>query len=153
MAVHPLHYAAIANFQQQDNELQQRFQHNQQQHPQQQFENHQLICCRPEPAAPWRIAIPSNMLDNLVHWFHLVTSHAGMSRLTDTISAHFHHPRLHEAVERIVRSCRHCQQHKNQGRGHGHLPPREALAAPWHEADIDLIGPWHIEINGQELIF
>jgi hypothetical protein len=39
------------------------------------------------------------------------------------------------------------------GPGYGQLPPREALLAPWDEVAVDLIGPWKITINGQELIF
>lgn len=151
--VYPLHYDTIANFQQQDQELQQARNRQPQRYIMQQFEQQQLVCYRPEATAPWRIAIPTNMLEALVSWYHRVSSHTGMHRLYDTISTHFYHPRLQDAINRHVRTCRACQQYKNQGRGYGELPPREALAAPWYEVAVDLVGPWSIHVQGQELVF
>lgn len=29
-----------------------------------------------------------------------------------------------------------------KGKDHSHLPPREAIVAPWHEIAVNLIGPW-----------
>jgi hypothetical protein len=36
---------------------------------------------------------------------------------------------------------------------YGELPERDAQLLPWNEVAIDLIGPWKISINGQELEF
>jgi hypothetical protein len=33
------------------------------------------------------------------------------------------------------------------------LPPREAPLVPWDEVAVDFIGPWKIEIQGQEIEF
>ena len=53
----------------------------------------------------------------------------------------------------MVQTCATCQQYKLLGPGYGKLPPREAPLAPWDEVAVDLIGPWKIQVNGQELIF
>ena len=76
-----------------------------------------------------------------------------MTRLWSTISTHFYHPRLRQYVDTIVRECIICQKYKLAGPGYGQLPPREAPLAPWDEVAVDLIGPWKIEIHGQELVF
>ena len=46
-----------------------------------------------------------------------------------------------------------CRMIKNQGRQYGHLAPREVNIAPWYTVSVDLIGPWIILVNGQELEF
>ena len=45
------------------------------------------------------------------------------------------------------------QKAKLPGPGYGHLPPCNALSTPWLEVAIDLIGPWFIQVNSQELVF
>ncbi len=39
------------------------------------------------------------------------------------------------------------------GPGYGTLPPREAPLVPWEEVAVNLIGPWKIKVNRQELVF
>jgi len=56
-------------------------------------------------------------------------------------------------VNSVVQECSTCQHYKVTGPGYGQLPPREASLAPWDEVAVDLIGPWTITVNGQELIF
>jgi hypothetical protein len=76
-----------------------------------------------------------------------------MTQLHLTILTHFYHPRLREVVDDVVTTCSICQRYKLAGPGYGQLPPREAPLVPWEEVTVDLIGPWQITINGQELIF
>jgi hypothetical protein len=40
--------------------------------------------------------------------------------------------------------CKDCQKHKLAGRGR---------TAPWEEVAIDLIGPWKVKVNGQQVEF
>ena len=49
--------------------------------------------------------------------------------------------------------CKQCQRHKLPGKGYGLLPERELSIAPWEEVAIDLIGPWHLKVNGKEIEF
>jgi hypothetical protein len=93
------------------------------------------------------------MLDKFILWYHEVLSHVGTSRLEDSIKVHFYHPRLRERIAVIVGTCEACQKYKLPGRGVGELPPREAEVAPWNTVAVDLIGPWKIQIPGQELVF
>jgi hypothetical protein len=42
-------------------------------------------------------------------------------------------------------------KHKLAGLGYGLLPKQEVQIAPWEEAAIDLIGPWKVKVNGQQV--
>ena len=102
---------------------------------------------------PWRIAIPETLLDSIISWYHQILSHIGMTRLYKTISVHFYHKTLKSKIEAFIQSCDVCQRAKLPGIGYGHLPPRDALIAPWYEVAIDLIGPWQVTIGSQILSF
>jgi hypothetical protein len=115
--------------------------------------NVQLICYQPIPNEAWKIAVPTNMLDDLINWYHTTLNHIGMTRLYETIATHFHHPRLKARVEQRVTNCDACQRNKAIGPGYGELPERDAQLLPWNEVAVDLIGPWKISIDGQELEF
>jgi transposase InsO family protein len=91
-----------------------------------------------------RVVIPDSMLDNLIHFYHMVTVHAGTTRTHDTIRENFTHSKLRSRVRQIIERCDSCQRAKLPGRGYGHHPPREATVAPWQEVAVDLIGPWTI---------
>ncbi len=49
--------------------------------------------------------------------------------------------------------CKDCQKHKLAGRGYGLLPKQEVQIAPWEEVTINLIGPWKVKVNGQQVEF
>jgi hypothetical protein len=112
-----------------------------------------IVCYIPGPDQPFKICIPDAMLNDVIRFYHLALNHIGITRLRDTIALHFYHPRLQENVENIVRPCDACQRYKLPGRGHGHLAARIADVAPWQEVAVDLIGPWTINLHGQELKF
>ena len=80
-------------------------------------------------------------------------SHIGITRLYNTIATHLYHPALKERIECFVLTCEICQKAKLPSPGYGHLPPRNALSTPWLEVAVDLIGPWSIKVNSQELVF
>ena len=46
-----------------------------------------------------------------------------------------------------------CQRTKLPAMGYRHLPPCEALVAPWFEVATDLIGPWQVTIGTHILLF
>ena len=76
-----------------------------------------------------------------------------MTRLYNTISIHFYHQSLKNRIETYIQSCNPCQQTKLPGIGYGHLPPRDALIAPWFKVAVDLIGPWKFTIGPREFSF
>jgi len=122
--------------------------------PTQLIDGCQLVCCITSPNQPWRIALPTSMLKDVVEWHHQFLNHIGMSNLFDTIATHFWHPRLKDMVQDVVSTCDTCQRYKATGPAYGELPPREAPIAPWNEVAVDLIGPWKIPMpNGNELSF
>ena len=43
--------------------------------------------------------------------------------------------------------------YKHQGRGHGYLSSRQAPVNPFKNLQIDLIGPWKITINNNNVVF
>jgi hypothetical protein len=45
------------------------------------------------------------------------------------------------------------QKYKLAGRSHGLLPKQEVRNAPWEEVTINLIGPWSVKVNGQQVEF
>ena len=55
----------------------------------------------------------------------------------------YYHPNLRNKIESI--KCDACQRYKVSGRGFGHLPPGDVIAAPWEQVDVDLIGPWTVQ--------
>jgi hypothetical protein len=150
---YPLNYAVIARFQQADHLFLQARNTRPDLYPIQAFSGIQLICYLAKPTDPWKIVIPDAMLDKFILWYHEVLPHAGTSRLEDSIKVHFYHPRLRQCIAVIVGTCDACQKYKLPGRGVGELPPREADFAPWNAVAVDLIGPWKIQIPGQELVF
>ena len=151
--VFPLDYGLLRQEQFNDLSLQTARDANPIQYPIQDFGTVQLICYLSKPTAPWKIAIPTSLLTNIVRWYHCVLNHIGMTRLHQTINTHFYHPQLRATVDSVVQECVICQRYKLMGPGYGELPPREAPIAPWDEVAIDLVGPWSIKINGQELVF
>jgi hypothetical protein len=44
-----------------------------------------------------------------------------------------------------------CQKHKLAGPGYGLLPKQEVWIAPWYEVAVNLIGPWKVKVNGQQV--
>ena len=112
------------------------------------------ICCyTAQPDDPLRIYLPDELLENSIRWYHLALSHVGSNRLFDTMSMHFYNKKLRSTIEKIVSTCDACQRYKTVGRGHGELAPREAALIPWQEVAVDLIGPWTLNVAGQELKF
>ncbi len=149
-----LNYAHIRELQQQDKQLlalQVKYPDN--------FINLQLddkvndiICYKEDPTRPnWKIALPESMVVDTVKRFHQVMGHPGEKSLRDTLNQHYHHPRLYYHIDKL--KCKDCQKHTLAGHGYGLLPNQEVQIAPWEEVAIDLIGPWKVKVNGQQVEF
>ena len=151
---HPLDFQAIAEAQADDEHLQQQVLQDPQHYAQVLMApNVHLICYIPAEHQPWKICIPDASLDHMIRWYHLVLNHVGMIRLHQTMALNFYHRNMRTRIEHLVQSCDACQRHKLPGRGYGELPPREAQLAPWQQIAVDLIGPWKIRVNEQDLTF
>lgn len=149
----PMDYTRMAQFQSNDNRLQQLPAQNPAQYSIRPFHHSQLICYQKMPQTLWKICVPDAMLTELIVWYHNVLLHVGSDHLASSMSTHFFHPQLKQRVEAFVQRCTECQEYKEPGRGYGHLPPCEALFQPLTEAAIDMIGPWKVRVNNELLIF
>ncbi len=109
-----------------------------------------VTCFIPKPNEPWKIYLPDELLHETVAWYHFVLGHLGRSRLFDTISTHLYNSQLRNKIDDYVSRCDECQRKKQLQRGYGELPPREANIHPWRDICVDLIGPWTLQIAGQQ---
>jgi hypothetical protein len=111
-----------------------------------------IICYEKDPTQPnWKIALPESIIVDTVKWFHQVMEHPGEKRLQDTLNQCYHHPRLRYHIDKL--KCKNCQKYKLAGRGYGLLPEREVQIVPWEEVARDLIRPWKVKFNGQQVEF
>ncbi len=58
---------------------------------------------------------------------------------------------MHYHIDKL--ECKICQKHKLEGHGYGLLHKQEVQIAPWEEVAINLIGPWKVKVNGQQVEF
>jgi hypothetical protein len=77
--------------------------------------------------------------------------HPGEKRLWETLSQRDYHPNLRYHIDKS--KCKDRQKHKLAGLGYDILPKWEVRIAPWEEVAKDLIGPWKVKVNVQQVIF
>ncbi len=56
---------------------------------------------------------------------------------------------MHYHIEKL--KCKDCQKYILAGCGNGLLPKQEVRIAPWEEVAINLIGPWKVKVNDQQV--
>jgi hypothetical protein len=116
----PLDFPHIAQGQQLDQRLLQRYMVHPLQYPNQHFQGIELISFRLTPNAVWKICIPSQQLQDLVTWFHQALGHWGKHRLNSSICTHFFETvKIRETVKIAVQHCHACQINKLTGPGYG----------------------------------
>jgi hypothetical protein len=151
----PLEAEKIQQFQFADMELENHRQQQPHRFPIKMIQGRPLVCYCTHPTdlvGDWKIALPKGLINDVIQWYHRVlVGHCGIVRMYDTIRAHCHHPQLKQRIEAF--NCDACHRHKLLGAGYGELPPREAPLLPWDEVAVDLIDPWKVEVQGQEIEF
>ncbi len=60
-------------------------------------------------------------------------------------------PQIEHHIDKL--KCKDCQKHILAGHGRGLLPKQEVQIAPWEEVAINLIRPWKVKVNGQQVEF
>jgi hypothetical protein len=98
-----------------------------------------------------KIVLPESMVAGTIKWFHQVMGHPGEKRLREMLNQRYYHTKLHYHIDKL--KCKDCQKHKLAGRGYGLLPEREVRIALWEEIATNLIGPWKVKVNGQQVEF
>jgi len=53
-----------------------------------------------DPTTQWKIALPEQMLEETVHWFHIVMGHPGQDRLRHTLQQRYHHYLLRRIIDK-----------------------------------------------------
>ena len=113
-----------------------------------------VICYVPrDQNSPWKIYLPTALLQPTIEWYHSALGHIGRDRLIDSIKQVFFHPDITARVTGHVAGCEICSKEKPVGPGYGHLPGREVNGHPWREVAIDTIGPWPLVVDGQRIEF
>ena len=147
----PLNYAHIRECQQEDNFLSQRIKKYPERYVEKELEPGVNVMCyippkSSDPETDWRIALPYNMLESTVSWFHLVMGHPGIKRLRDFLLSRYYNENLRSTIDN--HKCEHCLRNKLSGPGYGLLSERDVQVAPFEEIAVNLIGPWQIKVNG-----
>jgi transposase InsO family protein len=93
-----------------------------------------------------KICIPNPLQKRIVAWYHEYLAHPGQTRLEATIRQLYTWPSLRAHVHEHCRTCDKCQLFKKQRKKYGHLPPKDAETMPWKRVNVDLIGPYKINL-------
>ena len=104
-----------------------------------------LICFQADANAAWKICLTDGNVDAAIEFMHLLMVHPGQAGLLRGMRL-FHHPTLARRIKNY--NCDTCQKVKTGERGYGHLAPRDVNLALWECVDVDLIGPWSIQVGG-----
>ncbi len=99
------------------------------------------VLCYVKPGDPpnnWKIALPKELLQPTIQWFHQVTGHLGSKRLYMHINSRYYHRDLRSLIDKF--RCEHCQCNKLSSKGYGLLPEQEIHSIPFKEWAVDLIG-------------
>ena len=111
-AQNPLSFACICEQQQQDEQLLAL----QVKYPDQYIyksldeDSENIICYvhqRDSSNEQWRIALPQQMLEATVKWFHQVMGHPGEKCLCETLQQCYYHSKLRYTIDKF--RCEHCQ--------------------------------------------
>jgi RNase H-like domain found in reverse transcriptase/Integrase zinc binding domain len=120
----PLDYNHFAAAQAADNDLQQLlFQQPNRYFPPQLAPEMSLVVYPSKPNDPWKICLPTAMLQDVIKLYHLSLNHVGMTRLHDSMALYFYHPRLRSSVEAFVCTCDACQRDNITTHQYKELPP------------------------------
>jgi hypothetical protein len=107
-----------------------------------------LLQSRQHPnSQSWKIVVPVAVVDEVIKWFHDTLMHPGVQRMLQTIRKHFYFPQMRRRVEEYVRHCDSCQRTKNHHDRAGLLPPKDPETDPWCEVQVDLMGPWQVDVG------
>ena len=149
----PLHFATIHCYQQHDPWLQDISTHDQHFYKQC-LSSFDIICYRAlssasssPPSSDWKIALPSNMLGPIIHWYHNTLAHApGMDCLEALVKRTFYHPKICDACCSIVSNCPISPMVHTTYKPYGHLAPSNAPIIPWSEVHVGCIRPWKVSL-------
>ena len=102
-----------------------------------------------------KVFIPLPFHQRALNWHHHWLIHPGSFRMHKTINLTATWPNLKSEVENWCKTCKRCQLSKKKTVRYSELPAKVAEAIPWHDAQIDCIGPCtvHQLANGKVVKF
>ena len=107
-----------------------------------------VACFTANTGEQCKIVLPTQLLMEVLKWYHIMIGQSVIQRLYDTFRAIFHADGLRKQCIAIVRHCpNECQIAKDNGRQYGKLPPRDAGYSPFETVAVDLIGPWKLKVG------
>ena len=80
-------------------------------------------------------------------YFHQVLGHPSKNHLRAAIQIRYHHYDLRRSCSNFSYNA--CQRYKLDGKGCGLLPERDMIAMPFNKVEVDLVGPWKIDLHGK----
>ena len=150
----PFSYALIAQEQPNDPELMNRYANSDlydkkiYRHADKEYD---LIVRTDEVTNQTKIVVPKTLQKKLTEWYHLHLLHPGETRTELTIGQHFYWKGIREQVARVCKGCEICRRTKVQTKKYGLLPAKAPDVLPWHTLCIDLIGPYKIGKDQNEV--
>jgi transposase InsO family protein len=147
-SVFPVNFTVLANFQQQDRDLQTLVSTHQNVSRKIFRGGEQLICYKD------RIYVPKALQKHVVEWYHTYLMHPGETRLEASIAQHLYWPNIRQLVQQTVKSCPTCQKAKGKRLKYGHLPAQQVAegSQPWEKLCVDTIGPYQIRRKGKKTL-
>ena len=96
-----------------------------------------------------RVMIPELLQYPLMEWFHENLSHPGQKRMYNTMATYYTWKGMKCDVENFVSTFVNCQKFKKtEQKKYAKLPLRDDIAPePFYTLQVDLIGPWNVEIK------
>ena len=86
--INPLTSVNIRNHQRQDTHLYQAVLRFEKEYPIYEVSGVRIVCRRSDTStAEWKIVIPSSLIHEVIHWYHIILGHCGIQRLYDTINS------------------------------------------------------------------
>jgi Reverse transcriptase (RNA-dependent DNA polymerase). len=143
----PVTLANIQAIQNADAQLQQMVNRNTRNYRRVDFGDTTLIQFRQSSSGPWRIVLPMALIPSALRWFHQLLMHPGATRMLLTINKHFTFPRMRSVIEDFVGKCDICQRTKLTTPRDGLLPLKDPELDPWYQVQVDLIGPWEVDLG------
>jgi hypothetical protein len=112
------------------------------------FGDVQLVHFQSSVDAPWHIVLPMALIPSALKCFHQLLMHPGSTcMLQQTMNKHFTFPKMWSTIEEFVKKCDTCQITKHSAPCNGFLPLKDPKLDPWYQVQVDLIGPWRVDLR------
>jgi hypothetical protein len=87
------------------------------------------------------------LVPSALRWFHQLLMHSGSTSMLQTMNKHFTFPKMRSTIEDFVKRCDTCQRTKSSSARDGLLPLKDPELDPWYQVQVDLIGPWQVDLG------